>query len=145
MKHHQVDQTFLNGPLPASFCLFSSFQQLTVNMLNFKICQRLDSNHRHMYPKWPLCQPSYNHRPLVETSTSQWSKLFHYGSGCDSVGRAVASNSRGLQFKSRHWQKFILNILLSTVLKIQKRGREWPIFKTFSFQYWVNSFKLFSQ
>ena len=37
---------------------------------------------------------------------------------CDSVGRAVASDTRGLQFKSSHWQKliYILNIcLLSTV------------------------------
>ena len=40
------------------------------------------------------------------------------GSGCGSVGRAVASNNRGPRFKSSHWQKFIyiLNIcLLSTV------------------------------
>ena len=40
------------------------------------------------------------------------------GSGCGSVGRAVASDSRGLRFKSSHRQKFIfiLNIcLLSTV------------------------------
>ena len=40
------------------------------------------------------------------------------GSGCGSVGRAVASDTRGLQFDSSHCQKFIyiLNIcLLSTV------------------------------
>ena len=40
------------------------------------------------------------------------------GSGYDSVGRAVASNTRGPQFDSSHRQKFIcmLNIcLLSTV------------------------------
>ena len=40
------------------------------------------------------------------------------GSGCGSVGRAVASNTRGPQFESSHPQKFIyiLNIcLLSTV------------------------------
>ena len=40
------------------------------------------------------------------------------GSGCGSVGRAVASDTRGLQFESSHRQKFIfiLNIsLLSTV------------------------------
>ena len=40
------------------------------------------------------------------------------GSGCGSVGKAVASNTRGPQFKSSHRQKFIyiLNIcLLSTV------------------------------
>ena len=40
------------------------------------------------------------------------------GSGCGSVGRAVASNTRGPRFESSHQQKFIfkLNIwLLSTV------------------------------
>ena len=42
------------------------------------------------------------------------------GSGCGSVGRTVASNSRGPRFKSHHRQKFILNILLSIVLKRRK-------------------------
>ena len=46
-------------------------------------------------------------------------KLFiRLGSGCGSVGRAVASNARGRWFDSSHQQKFIyiLNIcLLSTV------------------------------
>ena len=40
------------------------------------------------------------------------------GSGFGSVGRAVASNTRGPQFESSHWQKFIYilnNCLLSTV------------------------------
>ena len=40
------------------------------------------------------------------------------GSGCGSVGRAVASNTKGLRFESSHRQKFkyLLNIcLLSTV------------------------------
>ena len=44
--------------------------------------------------------------------------LWYLGSGCGSVGRPVASNTRGLRFKSSHRQKFIyiLNIcLLSTV------------------------------
>ena len=34
----------------------------------------------------------------------------HMGSGCDSVGRAVASDSRGPRFESSHQQEFILNI-----------------------------------
>ena len=29
------------------------------------------------------------------------------GCGCGSVGRAVASDTRDLQFESRHWQNFI--------------------------------------
>ena len=44
------------------------------------------------------------------------------GSGCGSVGRAVAFNTSDPRFDSRHRQKFILNIcllssLISTVLK----------------------------
>ena len=44
--------------------------------------------------------------------------LFTLGSGCGSVGRAIASNIKGLRFESSHRQKFIdlWNIcLLSTV------------------------------
>ena len=43
---------------------------------------------------------------------------FSWGSGCDSVGRAVASDTRRPRFESSHRQKFIyiLNIcFLSTV------------------------------
>ena len=46
------------------------------------------------------------------------------GSGCGSVGRAVASNSRGPRFKSRHRKKFIFNILLSNVLKRRNKEKE---------------------
>ena len=56
------------------------------------------------------------------------------GSGCDSVGRAVASDTKGLQLESSHRQKFIylLNIcLLSAVYwkdeNKEKRGQERPI------------------
>ena len=58
------------------------------------------------------------------------------GSGCGSVGRAVASNTRGPRFESSHRQKFIytLNIsLLSTVYrKDENKGKEagnGPFFK----------------
>ena len=57
------------------------------------------------------------------------------GSGCGSVGRVVASDTKGPQFESSHRQKFIylLNIcLLSSVYwkdeNKEKRGQEWPIF-----------------
>ena len=45
-------------------------------------------------------------------------KVLSKGSGCGSVGRAVAFDTRDPRFESSHWQKFIytLNIcLLSTV------------------------------
>ena len=57
------------------------------------------------------------------------------GSGCASVGRAVASNTRGSRFESSHWQNlFILNILFIVKLciektKIKKRGRDGPFDK----------------
>ena len=44
-------------------------------------------------------------------------KLIDSGSGCGSVGKAVAFDTRGLQFESSHQQKFINieHFLLSTV------------------------------
>ena len=44
------------------------------------------------------------------------------GSGGGSVGRAVASDTRGPRFESSHWQTFIKRwfIFLSSVLKRQK-------------------------
>ena len=57
------------------------------------------------------------------------------GSGCGSVGRVVASKTRGPRFDSSHRQKFIYIFkicLLSTVCwkdeNKEKRGREWPVF-----------------
>ena len=45
------------------------------------------------------------------------------GNACGSVGRAVASNFRGLQFKSRHWQKFILNVYCQLYWKDEGKGK----------------------
>ena len=42
------------------------------------------------------------------------------GSGCGSVGRAVASDTRGPRFESSHWQNLLNIYLLSTVLKRRK-------------------------
>ena len=58
------------------------------------------------------------------TASFLFTSLFYFfskcsmGNGCGSVGRAVVFDTRGPQFESSHWQKFIytLNIcLLSTV------------------------------
>ena len=66
------------------------------------------------------------------------------GNGCGSVGRAVASNTWGLQFESSHWQKFIclLNIcLLSTVYwkdeNKEKEAGNGPLKKLF--QSWIHT------
>ena len=49
------------------------------------------------------------------------------GSGCGSVGRAVASKTRGLRFESSHWQTFINIEHLYTVnlyLKDENKEKE---------------------
>ena len=46
------------------------------------------------------------------------------GSDCGSVGRAVASNSRGPQFKSSHWQHFKFNIYCQLYLKNENKEKE---------------------
>ena len=43
---------------------------------------------------------NYNSRIILKV-------ISQYGNGCASVGRVVASNTRGPQFESRNWQKFI--------------------------------------
>ena len=45
------------------------------------------------------------------------------GSGCGSVGRAVASNTRGPRFESSHQQKFIHIEHLFTVNRVLKRRK----------------------
>ena len=61
---------------------------------------------------------------------------FCMGSGCGSVGRAVAFNTRGPRFDSSHRQNFIEHLFVNLFIinciektKINKRGREWPILK----------------
>ena len=46
------------------------------------------------------------------------------GSGCGSVGRAVASDSRGQRFESSLGQKFILNIYCQLYWKDENKEKE---------------------
>ena len=48
----------------------------------------------------------------------------NFGSGCGSVGRAVASNSRGPRFKSSHQQTFILNTYCQLYFKDENKEIE---------------------
>ena len=52
------------------------------------------------------------------------SKFLKLGSGCGSVGWAVASNSRGPSFESSHCQKFILNIYCQMYWKDENKEKE---------------------
>ena len=46
---------------------------------------------------------------------------YNLGSGCDSVGRAAASNTRGLQFEHSHSQKFLMNKLIVEKTKAKQK------------------------
>ena len=48
---------------------------------------------------------------------------FGKGSGCDSVSRVVTSDTRRLQFKSSHWQNFIMAILTVICWKGKNKKR----------------------
>ena len=46
------------------------------------------------------------------------------GSGCGSVGRAVASNTRGAQLESSYHQSLIMNILTVTYRTEENKEKE---------------------
>ena len=58
-------------------------------------------------------------------------RMIILGSGCDSVGRAVASDTRGLQFESSHRQilYYLYTVNCIEIRKLRKRCRDWPIFR----------------
>ena len=67
-----------------------------------------------------VCQTHWQHLPKV------------FGSGCGSVGRAVASNSIGPWFESNHQQDCIMNMLTvncNEKTKIKKKPRMAQFFK----------------
>ena len=75
------------------------------------------------------------HLVYKTTFAFETTKTKKSGSGCGSVGRAVASNARGPQFQSIHRQTIIMDIYFSTVnciekTKIKIKRPEWPIQKT---------------
>ena len=69
-------------------------------------------------------QPTYRHS--IHNVLCQSKNDTKLGSGCDSVGKAVASDTRGPQFESSHWQKFIyiLNICLLSTMYWKDENKE---------------------
>ena len=53
----------------------------------------------------------------------------HQGSGCDSVGRAVASDTRDPRFESRYWQTFIYQLYNRKYKNEEKETRNGLSFK----------------
>ena len=73
--------------------------------------------------------PKLTCQSMVKTDNSFW------GSRWGSVGKAVASDTRGLRFESHHCQSFIEHFNYQVYWKDEnkeKRGRQWPIKKSSS-------------
>ena len=73
-----------------------------------------------------LNQFSYSSSTIFEM------KLTMLGSGCGSVGRAVASDTFGMQFVSSHWQNLYWTFVYSQLYWKTKKGKEagnWPFLK----------------
>ena len=63
------------------------------------------------------------------------------GSGCGSVGRAIASNPRDLRFESIHWQEIVLNIYCQLYWRDENKETEagnGPFKKTIRILPWKN-------
>ena len=131
-----------NGPFPASFSLFSSFQYNWRSVNNFSNRGPLVSE-ATAWPTEPqpllkecflgdefggICDLIRFLFSTVQSPRWGWIECLRkniLGSGCDSVGRAVASGIRGPWFESSHAEFFFL---LNTKIK-RKRVRKWPILK----------------
>ena len=74
---------------------------------------------------WQFCNMS----KYLSVQLCNWKlNIEHCGSGCGSVSRVAASNTRDPRFKYRHQQKYYLpDVILNR--NTGKRGREWPIFR----------------
>ena len=107
---------FLNWPIPASFCLFSSF---TREASVYDVLGTRTRGGRWKAQTNPLSYggiPIFNvwFMPLVVVYVVKFKEDFtlasfshqelNWGMSCGSVGRAVASNTKDLQFESSHRQ-----------------------------------------
>ena len=52
---------------------------------------------------------------------NEWASM---GSGCGSVVRAVASDTRGMQFESSHRQSFLVNVFIVNCWKDENKENE---------------------
>ena len=80
-----------------------------------------------VWSAWP-CQWLY-----LNIAYHRFLRVIDAGSGCGSVGRAVASDTRDLRFKPHHQKSFIHQIIYQLYHRKDqnkwKRVREWPILR----------------
>ena len=73
---------------------------------------------------WAEGTPRLNWSRIGWCNNGLRQRILTQGSGCGSVGRAVASNARGPRFESSHWQTFILNIYCQLHWKDENKEKE---------------------
>ena len=62
----------------------------------------------------------------LKSSWQKERKKERMGSGCGSVGRAVAFNTRGPRFDSSHWPNFIEHLFIINCFEKTKINKKWP-------------------
>ena len=110
--------------LPLQNELFDNISNLPKCIIgSFSLCNFIElQNYYAAYMVATLQdQPTYRHS--IHNVLCQSKNDTKLGSGCDSVGKAVASDTRGPQFESSHWQKFIYIEHLFTVNYVLKRRK----------------------
>ena len=115
-------QQFLIWHCDLCLQLISNNSRYNLEILNsvshFLFWMLLPSFH-HLLCSMPLFwQKTY---VVAEDHKTTWPSL---KCSCGSVGRAVASDSRGLQFESSHRQNFILNELNRNLIRLNTYGFE---------------------
>ena len=108
----------LNRSNPAPFCLFSFFSNILQKRL-----QR-DPNwdcYRRIRASWPLSHDQFLSHIWVDCFLNL---LILLGSGCGSVGRAVAFNTRGPWFDSSHRQNFIEHLFIINCIEKTKINKK---------------------
>ena len=82
----------------------------------------------------PICKRSLQSYPTFLFNSYVSNQVTCNWLRCDSVGRAVASNTRGPRFESSHRQRLLNQYFLLTVCLVlsvvSKRGIKWPNYKT---------------
>ena len=75
----------------------------------------------------------------VALGNSSEQNVFNFGGGCGSVGKAVASDSRGPWFEFSHWLNlywtFTINCFEKTKI-MKKEAEKWPLKEMFSISKW---------
>ena len=131
----------VSNRLTGRFLILNGHGQKTMNRDEIKRDENGQNMNRDEIKRDENGQNMFDRRCLL----SNWSHWLHLavssppykttstGSGCGSLGRVVASDTRDMWFESSHWQiLFIINCIEKTKIK-EKRCLEWQLRDEFFF------------